>query len=135
MFCNNRGFKLDAGDVRFARVRDVIACRNEFVHPKPKRVAYTIEESGNEVYDVRKTNQRQYPYYHSVLSLKDAVQALEDTLAFLAWVTFDVCGFSIQEGALLLGFNSYGSTADIYFISSRTGKKFDLRSFGKAVDG
>lgn len=129
-FCNTHNCTLDLGDVRFQRVNDIITCRNQFVHPKPRFVEYTTDVKGNEVFAVQRTGQRSYPFYHSLISLADAVQALQDTLAFLSWMVFDICEFPIQEGAFVLGFNSYGSTADIDFVAAITKIKFDERTFG-----
>jgi hypothetical protein len=133
LFCNSMNTTLDMGNARVSFIKDIISCRNEFVHPKPRTVEYTIEEkTGIQTYKIKTTKNRQYPHYHSEITLSHSIQALQDTLSFLAWVCFDVCLLEIQDGCFRLGFNSYGSTGDILYISMKRGIKFDERTFGKS---
>jgi hypothetical protein len=40
IFCELNGRKLDRSDIKFARIKEIISYRNEFVHPKPRLVNY-----------------------------------------------------------------------------------------------
>jgi hypothetical protein len=132
LFCSFMGKMLDQGDVKYGRIKDIISCRNEFVHPKPKVVNYNFEDETYSIkYDIKTTKRRNYPMYFSEIKPLHALTALEDVLAFLSWVCFDICKFEIQEGASKLGLGSYGSTADIDIIGSDYEITFDKRTFGK----
>jgi len=82
-------------------------------------------------YDIKLTKNRNYPLYFSEIKLCNVLTALEDTLAFLSWVCFDICELEIQDGAFRLGLGSISSTADIDFIGSKLNIKLDKRTFGK----
>jgi hypothetical protein len=132
LFCNLKGQQLDSGNVLYANAKDIISCRNEFVHPKPRRVEYTVNEDTSTVsYDIKKTKNREYPHYFTEILPEHTLSALGDALAFISWVCFDICGFEIEDGALLLGVGSYGSTGDIDVIEMDKNIKFDKRSFGR----
>lgn len=132
LFCDFNGRKLNQGDVKFARVKDIISCRNEFVHPKPKKVVYNVENSTSTIsYEVKKTRNRNYPHYFSEIKPLHVLAALEDTLSFLSWLCFDICKLNIEEGALKIGFGAFGSTADLDIIGNEYNIKFDKRTFGK----
>jgi hypothetical protein len=130
VFCTSLGKKLDTGNVKFGRVKDIIICRNDFVHPKPKIVEYEFNSNSEIEYDISRTKNRYYPLYFSEIKPSHSLTALQDALEFISWICFDICQFTIQEGALKLGLNSYGSTSDIYFIEADYNLKFDKRSFG-----
>lgn len=130
-YCNFKGKKLDTGNVKVARLKEIIACRNEFVHPKPKKVDYDINfEKGEFDFKVTKTKIRQYPHYFSAINPQHTLFALEDTLSFISWICFDICKLSIQRGALYLGLGSISKTSDLEILGKETGIKFDTRSFG-----
>lgn len=132
LFCDFLGKRLDQGDIKFGRIKDIINCRNEFVHPKPKKANYSIDNLTSEIkFDVKSTKNRNYPTYFTEIKPSHVLTALEDTLVFLSWVCFDICKLDIQDGALRLGFGSYGSTADIDIIGSNYNINFDKRSFGQ----
>lgn len=132
LFCDFSGKRLDQGDVKLSRIKDIISCRNEFVHPKPKRVKFTIDPNTSEIdYEIRKTKNRNYPIYFSEIKPNHVIKALEDTLAFLSWVCFDICELEIKDGAYKLGLDSYGSTADIDVIEDENNIQFDKRTFGR----
>jgi hypothetical protein len=130
IFCELNGRKLDRSDIKFARIKEIISYRNEFVHPKPRLVNYTVN-NGDIDYQVKRTNNRKYPHYFLQLSPDNCLDAIEDTLAFLGWVCFDICGFAISDGALKIGFNSFGSTADIDIVGVEYSRVFDLRPLGR----
>jgi hypothetical protein len=133
LFCDFLGKRLDQGNVKYGRVKDIINCRNEFVHPKPRITDYTFDKSTSEIrYGIKTTKNRKYPSYFSEIKPDHILTALQDTLAFLSWVCYDNCGLEIKDGALKLGFNSYGSTADIDIIEAGCKIKFDKRTFGRA---
>ena len=132
LFCDFMGKRLDQGDVRYSRIKDIISCRNEFVHPKPQKATYNIDiDTSQIVFDIKKTKNRNYPTYFSEIKPEHVLLALEDCLKFLSWVCFDNCKLDIQDGALRLGLGSYGSTSDIDAIGHDYKIKFDKRTFGK----
>ena len=59
-FCLAKGKALDRGNVLYARMRDVVKCRNEFVHPKPTKAYGKLTDDGTDVeLQVSRTNTRQ----------------------------------------------------------------------------
>lgn len=130
IFCNLLGFTLDRGDFRYGSVREIINCRNEFVHPKPRIVTVRVDQRYNLEFDIKVTGMRKYPSYFSEIKPTHVLNALQDSLAFLSWVSFEVCGFEIEAGAFKLGFGSYSSPGDIYLIEEDHGIVFDKRTFG-----
>lgn len=132
IFCDFKGKRLDQGDIKFARIKDIISCRNEFVHPKPREVNYGIDNLTSEIkFEIKMTKNRNYPTYFSEIKPSHVLTALEDTLTFISWVCFDICKLEIQDGAFMLGLGVYGSTADIDVISNDYEIKFDKRTFGQ----
>ena len=130
MYCDLKGFEFDNGKDLTAKVKEIISCRNEFVHPKPKSVE--VDLSGDEAVLLTKTTKsKKYPLYFSEIKFEHTIEALKDTLDFLAWVCFDVCKYEREEGSFIIGFNSIGSTADIDIIAAETNYKFDLRTFNR----
>jgi hypothetical protein len=132
LFCDFSKKRLNQGDVIYARVKDIVTCRNEFVHPKPRKAMYSLDSKTSDIkYDIRTTKNRNYPTYFSEIKPSHVLTALEDTLKFLSWVCFDICQLEIQDGALNLGLGSYGSTADIDIIGFENNIQFDKRTFGQ----
>jgi hypothetical protein len=132
LFCSLVGQNLNKGHNYYANVKEIIACRNEFVHPKPQRVIYEIEENtSNLIFNIKRTKIREYPHYFNEIRPKHSLIALKDTLGFLSWICFDICKFKIEEGAMILGVNSYSSTGEIDIIASEYNLTFDTRTFGK----
>lgn len=72
---------------------------------------------------------KKYPYYFSKIKLQHAIEALKDCLAFISWVIFDLCKFSLVDGAILIGYFSYGSTGELKEIEIKCKVKFDHRCF------
>lgn len=131
IFCELSGKRLDKGNAICANIKDIIYCRNEFVHPKPRLVDYKIDEASSKInYNIKRTKVKQYPHYFSEVKPEHVLTALQDTLQFVSWICFDICKFGLQEGALRVGLNSYGSTADLDIIEVEQQRKFDKRSFG-----
>jgi len=132
IFCDFNGQRLNQGDIKYSRIKDLINSRNEFVHPKPKKATYSIDNGTGEIkFDIQKTKNRKYPHYFNEIKPFHVLTALDDTLTFLSWVCFDTCKLGIQDGALRLGLGSYGNTADIDIISIDNNIKFDKRTFGQ----
>ena len=132
IFCDFNGQRLNQGDSKYARIKDLISCRNEFVHPKPKKASYEIDSSTSEIkYDIKTTKNRKYPHYFNEIKPLHVLTALDDTLTFLSWICFDTCKLEIQAGALRLGLGSFGSTADIDIIGIDNNIRFDKRTFGQ----
>jgi len=129
--CMAYGKKLDRGSNLYANIKDVVKCRNEFVHPKPREAAGILTNNGKDVeINVTRTRARNYPIYFGIFEPKHARQAIGDILAFLSWVVFDICRFPIMKGTMLLGRDSYGSTGDVIILAHKYG--FDTRTFGES---
>jgi hypothetical protein len=132
IYCDFKGKRLDQGNIKFGRIKDIISCRNEFVHPKPRKANYQLDNLTSEIkFEIKTTKNRNYPTYFSEIKPYHVLTALEDTLTFISWVCFDICELEIQDGALKLGLGSYGSTADIDVIGNDYEIKFDKRTFGQ----
>lgn len=130
VFCLAKGKYLDRGNAMYARIKDVVRCRNEFVHPKPKKASFKLSDDGKEVeFQVPRTGTREHPTYYSIFEPSHACEAIGDILAFISWVVFDICAYEQKEGVLLIGCESYGSTGSITQVGSEYG--FDLRSFNE----
>ncbi|MBX7153846.1 MAG: hypothetical protein K1X91_02710 [Bacteriodetes bacterium] len=131
VFTNLQGKSLDTGDVRYSNMKELIKCRNEFVHPKPKHAIHIVESNPGESYlKVSSTNSGRYPLYFDALTPEHVITALQDTLSFIAWIVFDICKFNIQEGALLIGSGSLENNDDIVRIEYERNITLDKRSFG-----
>lgn len=132
LFCDFMGKRLDQSDIKFARIKDIVNCRNEFVHPKPRKANYNFDKQTSEIkFDIKSTKNRNYPLYFSEIKPQHVLTALQDAMIFLSWVCFDICKLEIQEGAYRLGLGSYGSNGDIDIIGIKHNIKFDQRTFGK----
>ncbi|MFN8253749.1 MAG: hypothetical protein U0V75_17890 [Ferruginibacter sp.] len=132
-FCKFKNKTLPIGDIKFARIKDIISCRNEFVHPKPKRVDFIFDKGIKDyAYKTIKTKNRNYPLYFSEIKPLHVLTALDDALTFIAWICFDICKLKIKEGALMLGFGSCSWTGDITTLSLEYNLSLDQRSFGKS---
>ena len=130
--CMSQGKRLDRGNELYAKIKEVVRCRNEFVHPKPKKSSFQLTRDKKDIeIKVCRTKSRQYPQYFSIFEPKHAIMAIGDILSFLSWITFDVCGFSIEEGTMILGYGSYQGTGDI--IELALNHNFDTRTFGEQM--
>ncbi len=132
IFCDLNSQRLETGHHLLGNITELLNCRNEFVHPKPRLVSYTLDDETSEIkYDIKLSGNRKYPNYFNEVKPSHALTAVQDTLAFISLVCFDICKFEIKEGASKLGLGSYGSTADIDIIGNDYGIKFDKRTFGQ----
>ena len=128
--CLTHGKKLDRGNALYGRVVDVVKCRNEFVHPKPRKTLVQLNADGSDMeIIVAKTKMKGYPTAFSNFDPNHAREAIGDVLAFISWIAFDVCQYSIDDGSLRLGFGSRRSTGDVTILAHEYG--FDTRSFGE----
>lgn len=130
IYCEVLGKGFDRSSVNYARLKELISCRNDFVHPKPRMVEYELKESFGVEYKIKRSSSRSYPSYFSEINSEHAIFALQDTLNFMSWICFDTCGFDIREGAFKLGFNSFGSSGDLDILEEELGLMFDKRSLG-----
>lgn len=131
LFCEFMGYRLDRSDKKFIRIKDIVTCRNEFVHPKPRKANYKIDNECSEIkFEIKKTKSRNYPLYFNEIKPYHTLAALEDTLNFISWVCYDICKLEIKDGALRLGLGSYGSTSDLNIIELEQKIQFDKRTFG-----
>ena len=134
LVCLAHGKKLDRSNALYARVLDVVKCRNEFVHPKPRKAAFqllTQDRFDDLEIIVSKTKVRGYPTAFALFEPAHARDAIGDILAFVSWVVFDVCGFTLEDGSMQLGFGSTSSTGDVVLLAHEYG--FDVRSFGRTA--
>lgn len=130
LVCMARGKRLDRGNVLFAKLTEIVRCRNQFVHPKPNKVSILPTADGAEFEpDVPKTKTSGYPKSFGLFLPAHAQSAIGDILGFVAWVTFDILGLGLEEGSMHLGYGSCGSTADVTLLALEHG--FDMRSFGE----
>lgn len=131
-FCNFKNKKLPISDIKFARIKDIITCRNEFVHPKPQMVDFDFNKKEKRfIFNSGVTKNRAYPLYFSEIKQHHVLTALEDTLTFISWICFDICKLKIQQGALDLGYGSYSNMGMLSILGLENKIKFDERSFGK----
>jgi len=130
LFSDIKGCPADRGNHLINFIKEIINCRNEFVHPKPSMVEVDLSEA-KPVLLTKKTKSKNYPLYFTEINFDHAIEALKDILSFLSWIVFDTCKYKLEEGAWAIGFNAYGSTGDIEIIGAESGIKFDLRTFSK----
>jgi len=128
LFCIASGKKLDRGNDLYSKIKEVVQCRNEFVHPKPRKAKGKLTaDNGDVEIVVKRTKSLNYPTYFSLLEPTHAIQAVGDILSFLSWIVFDICGYSVEKGALILGFGSCAGSGDIDILAAKYG--FDTRTF------
>lgn len=119
IFCLAKGKRIDRSNDLYGRVKDVVRCRNEFVHPKPTDALVELTANGSDVeVKVAKTRTRGYPMSFCMFEPTHAREAIGDILAFVAWVVFDICKFEMKDGALIIGHQSCGSTGSISLVGS-----------------
>jgi len=130
LVCLAHGKKFDRSNALYARVLDVVKCRNEFVHPKPRKAALQVTPDRFDDLEiiVSKTKVRGYPTAFTLFQPAHARAAIGDILAFVSWVVFDVCGLTLEDGSMQLGLGSRGYTGDVTLLAHEYG--FDVRSFG-----
>jgi len=127
IFCLSKNTTIDRGNVVFQRIKELVSCRNEFAHPKPRTASFTSDGITDQIkHEI--TNNRKYPKYFNFIMLDDSLNALKDICDFVSWVLFDICKLPIKEGATLLGIDMYGHTYTQCKICDQY--SIDKRSFG-----
>ncbi len=122
--------KLDRGNHLYSRIKEIVKCRNEFVHPKPRKAKGKLTSDGQDVEIlVTRTKTRDYPTCFSLFEPKHALQAIKDILCFLSWVVFDICGHSVKDGVMRLGYGSFSGSGDIIILAKEY--DLDIRTFGE----
>ncbi len=129
VFALTQGKTIDRGDHRYAGAKQVIKCRNDFVHPKNLRVQIN---SDPEKAQCRLAGGREYPMAFDFLEVEQAAAMIGDILRFVAWVVFDVCCFSPDAGAKLI--NGDIKSWIMAFHDAKELWNYDLRSLGNFED-
>ena len=131
--CIASGKKLDRDRDFFGRIKEIVRCRNEFVHPKPSLVPCGLAGDSKTLEpQLRRTKSRGYPLALEYLTPEHTKDAIGDILAFLSWVVFDICQCGIRDGAMALGCKSLCLSGDIDLFAREYG--FDIRTFGQIDD-
>jgi hypothetical protein len=123
------GKTIDRGNDCYARVKQVVKCRNAFVHPKGISVPFCSETMTAEP---RLISGREYPQAFDFLEVKQAAAMIGDILRFVAWVVFDICGLSAEAGTELINGGSLSWTGDCDLAHEIW--HYDVRSFGRFKD-
>lgn len=127
MVCMALGKSLDRGCDIYGRIKEVVRCRNEFVHPKPRMVPCDPTEEGRRaVAGVGHTKSRGYPMALEYVTPEHAKCAIGDILTFIAWIVYDLCQYGAEDGAMRLGCGSRMVTGDAILLAREYG--FDIRS-------
>lgn len=127
-FCMYNGKIIDRGNTKYQNVKNIIYCRNEFVHPKPREAKVLTSENG-ELLVSSKENKNNYPVYLNFIMLDHSISAIGDIANFTSWILFDLCRFEIEDGCLTLGLDTYSSTGSMDKIWNI--KNFDRRVFAR----
>lgn len=130
LYCDMKNIEVDKGNTMNSQIQEIIKCRNEFVHPKPKNIEVDLSNN-NPVFLTKKTKSKEYPLYFSEIKFEHALEAVKDILKFLAWVCFDVCKFNIEDGVFIIGYNISKDSKIIADFSKAAKIHLDLRTFGK----
>lgn len=128
IFCMYHGKEIDRGNTKYQNVKNIINCRNEFVHPKPREAKVLTSNDGDHLVS-SKENKANYPMYLNFIMLEHSISAIGDIANFTSWILFDICELDIQKGCLTLGLDTYSSTGSMYKIWDI--KNFDRRVFAK----
>ena len=126
LFSLIHGKEVIRGDDRYAKVKEVIKCRNAFVHPK----CIMVPMKRNPDRPIPKVvGTREYPLAFEFVEVEQVALMIGDILRFIAWVVFDICGFSLAEGEQLISDGSKWWINSFDFAEQTW--KYDLRSFGE----
>jgi hypothetical protein len=124
LFALANGTTLPRGDERFGKAKQVVRCRNDFVHPKGLQI--TIAEDGKAV--GREAGPREYPLAFDFIEIDHVIEMIGDILRFVAWVVCDLSDHELSEGAKLINGEMKWWTADFHTAKSQW--NYDLRSLG-----
>jgi hypothetical protein len=120
---------LDHGNELFMRMLQTIRLRNDFVHPKETKVEFASASKAEESQIIgRLSGGRSYPTSLDFFEPRHGIDLIRDILAFIAWVVFDTCGLSLEEGSRRLSRGIHCTTAILE--ESKYELRYDLRSFG-----
>lgn len=123
VFALIHGKAINRGDNRYERLRQVVKCRNDFVHPKGTSVGVR-----HDVAFAREVSGRKYPLAFDFIELDQTAMMVGDILNFIAWAVFDLCEFSVQGGVQLINGDVGFWISDFHEAKEIWG--YDLRSLG-----
>jgi hypothetical protein len=59
LFCRSFGGLIPQGNHHYSRIKELISCRNEFVHPKPRKVDYNFDPDSPVInYDIKENQNK-----------------------------------------------------------------------------
>jgi hypothetical protein len=125
IFALIHGSTVNRGDGRYSKIREVIKCRNAFVHPKNLMVP--VESDGVRGIP-RVVGNRNYPLAFEFMEIEQVAHMIGDILRFISWVVFDVCKYKIEEAPHLISDDSQWWMNDLEVGERLWG--YDFRSFG-----
>jgi|GEM_PF-3348568 len=129
LFCLYHNKRIDRISELYNDLKEIIKCRNEFVHPKPgKALIKDNSDNSNIEIVIKRTKANNYPLSFSLFEPKHTINAIKDILTFLSLIIFEICEYSIEEGSLLIGNGSRENTGSIIMIA--TEYNMDIRTFG-----
>jgi len=117
---------IDRGDDRYAKVKEVVKCRNAFVHPKMLMVPM---EWNTDRAIPKLVGAREYPLAFDFVEVEHVTLMIGDILRFISWVVFDICKYRLSDASRLISDNSEWWVSD--FVHAESEWKYDFRSFGK----
>ncbi len=131
VYCLANRTALDRSASTYGRMKSVLKLRNRFFHPKRVRVPsspvgsscgasrFVLDTSKEPVLDLLMPDQ--------------AIAMVADVLKFVAWVVFDLCHHSADDGRRLLSGEMHVLSDDLSQAQREFG--FDLRSLGVPPGG
>jgi len=127
--CLALGKKLDRGQNIYGRIKEVVQCRNEFVHPKPQLSPIGRENFSEDIgVNLKRTKSSRYPLTFEYVTAQHAKDAIGNMLEFLSWIVFDTCQIELEDGSMRLGCGSRITPGDVLLFAEEYG--FDVRTFG-----
>lgn len=133
LYCDIKNIEVDRGNNMNSQIRELINCRNEFVHPKPKNISVDLSNE-NPIFLTKKTTSKKYPLYFAEIKFEHALEAVKDILRFLAWICYDVCKFNHEDGVYIIGYNISKNSKVLLAFSKEAKINFDLRTFEKSAN-
>lgn len=132
LFCQLKGKNLPRDNSSYKYVKEIIKCRNEFVHPKPEKIGIqeTLAPNFGFSIDIKTTKERKYPLHLGTLKPLHSLQALQDVLKFTAWVTIDICNMTSDRASCDIGFGSFSISPDLIDLERQSNVVFDKRTLG-----
>jgi len=128
LYVSMLGKKLDRGCRHFQAIKELFQLRNQYVHPKIKKVEMKIKSSGNG----RKTYQKdmeykktspvlKIPYDFSTWTGEHSRSVVKATISFLNYFFVELCGLNSEKSSELLSVFVKGpvNTATLLSASER----------------